>query len=236
MLNKTVYSIIPARGGSKGLPGKNVRNLAGKPLIAHTISASLGCDRISRSFVSTDDPEIKKVSIEWGAEVIDRPAEFATDLSRTHDALRHALLEFEKDGGLPEYFVLLQPTSPLRTSKDIQSCLDNLIGSGAKSAISVYKVDHNPYKDYIVKDDLLEPLFDEQSLEMRRQALPDVYRPNGAMYVMKSREFLDKGVFFSRPCMPFVMDLEISIDIDSLLDFSQAELILQSRNEKKSDR
>jgi CMP-N-acetylneuraminic acid synthetase len=219
-----IYSIIPARGGSKGLFRKNIRTLAGIPLIAHTIKASLGCNLIDRCFVSTEDSEIQKISIEWGAEVIDRPQELATDLSLTRDTVKHALNQMLLCGILPEYFVLLQPTSPLRTSTHLTEFIRLFLNSDALSAVSVTEMEHHPYKTfYLNNNNELTPFSDPEYLEAPRQILPSVYRPNGAMYIMSSKTFMEKSTFFVWPIIPYIMTSEESIDIDNECDLLMAE-------------
>ena len=224
-----VIAIIPARGGSKGLPRKNLRSLAGKPLIAYSILAARECSQISRCIVSTEDPEIKQLSLEYGAEVIDRPADLATDLALSADVVRHVLETLSGTGHQPEYFVLLQPTSPLRTSRHIQQCLQAFLASSAACAISVTETEHHPYKDFNLDQGFLHPLFGAEYLSQPRQRLPAVYRQNGAIYVMKSRAFLEHNGFFVEPALPYIMENKDSIDIDSGFDLLVAELLLKSR-------
>jgi len=218
-----VVAIVPARGGSKGLPGKNIRPLAGKPLIAHSIIAALGCPLIQRCIVSTDDPEIKARSLEWGAEVIDRPAAFAADASPTQAAVRHVLTSLDE---LPEYFVLLQPTSPLRNSRHLTACLEAFFASDAACTISVTETEHHPYKSHTLEGGRLRPLFGAENLHRPRQALPKVLRENGAIYAMKSALFLERDSFYAEPALAYEMPNEASVDIDTFQDFLRAESLL----------
>lgn len=220
----SIYAIITARGGSKGIPRKNIRMLSGKPLIAHTILAALRCDKIERCIVSTEDEEIKQISVTWGAEVIDRPVELAGDTILSRDVVKAVLdtLAFQKT--LPDYFVLLQPTSPLRTTKHITECIELLLHSKqGKCAVSVTEAEHHPYKSCFIVDGQLQPAYDYSSLEVPRQLLPGAYRPNGAIYLMKSADFLEKCTFFMPPCIPYIMSAQDSVDIDSEIDFLLAE-------------
>jgi len=121
---ESVTAIITARGGSKGIPGKNIIEVNGKPLIAYTIEAALNCSMIGECYVTTDDNEIKRVGLRYGAEIIDRPSAFATDDASSQDAVSHALDQLSTRGKTPEYFALLQPTSPLRTSTHITQCIE----------------------------------------------------------------------------------------------------------------
>ncbi len=220
-----VDAIIPARGGSKGLPRKNIRKIYGKPLIAYSIEATIECPGIRRCIVSTEDSEIKQVSLDYGAEVIDRPLELATDTAQTNAVVKHVLEKLLQENNFPEYFVMLQPTSPLRTAEHIQSCIDAFFNSNAACAISVTETKHHPHKNFIMQNGFLQPLFDAESVEKRRQDLPTIFRPNGAIFLMSSNLFLSKNVFFVQQALPYFMDWEASIDIDNEFDLLLAEFI-----------
>lgn len=223
---KTVVAIITARGGSKGLPRKNIKQLCGKPLIAHSISAALGCALVDRCIVSTEDAEIKAVSLKWGAEVVDRPASLATDTSLSRDVVRQVLGELASQQRLPEYFVLLQPTSPLRTDRHLTEAIEQFFASGKASAVSVTEMEHHPYKCFKVIGDEWMPVIDYETLEAPRQTLPRMYRPNGAIYLLPSSAFLKEGAFFVPPVHPYIMNRESSIDIDDAADLFLAEMLL----------
>jgi CMP-N,N'-diacetyllegionaminic acid synthase len=225
----TIDAIITARGGSKGLPRKNLLPLAGQPLIAHSIRAALGCSLVRRCWVTTEDPEIKAESLRYGAEVIERPLALATDASTSGEAVRHALETLAARGMLAEHFALLQPTSPLRTAAHLSACLEAYLRSEAHCAISVCVTEHHPYKSFREDSGWLEPLFDEALLHAPRQSLSVVYRQNGAIYAIPSRLFLERHTFYVRPAMPFVMSQEDSADIDTLDDLERAERLLARR-------
>lgn len=235
MPSEKTDAIITARGGSKGLARKNLRLLEGKPLIAHAILAAKGCPRINRCWVSTEDAEIKAESLRWGAEVIDRPAELATDWALSRDVVAHALGVLRQGGAMPEFFALLQPTSPLRTAAHLTACLDAFHKSRAACAISVTDAAHSPYRDFKIEKGFLAPLMGRQWLEKPRQELPAVYQPNGALYVMSSRVFLDALSFFVEPALPFPMRPEDSVDIDTELDLLLAERILENRRKQNRE-
>ena len=226
-VGKNILAIITARGGSKRLPRKNLLPLRGKPLILHTIEAAKKTPAIRRCIVSTEDAEIKEISLRSGAEVIDRPMILANDNSLSSDTVRHVLELLRIRGEMPEYFVLLQPTSPLRTAVHLTLCIEQYLKSGAACAISVVEVEHHPYKCFTLDGKFLSPFAYEKSLEIPRQALPRVYRQNGAIYIMPAELFLKKGCFYASPAMPFIMETKDSIDIDTLLDFRLAKIIVE---------
>jgi len=222
-----VYAIIPARGGSKGLKNKNIKELAGKSLIEYSIEAALKCSYISRVIVSTEDLKIKQISQNCGAEVFDRPFELASDTAKTSDVVLHVLEKFQQENDCPEYIALLQPTSPMRTSDHLLSCIEAFFESDSACAISVTESEDHPYKSFIIENEILEPLFDIKYLESPRQTLPKTFRPNGAIFLISSELFLEKKVFYVSPAMPFYMSNETSVDIDTEFDFFMVESMLK---------
>jgi CMP-N,N'-diacetyllegionaminic acid synthase len=224
-----IFGIIPARGGSRRLPRKNLLPLAGIPLIGHTILAAKACPGITDCIVSTEDAEIKRVSLAYGARVMDRPPHLATDDAQTNEVVAHVLEELRAQGEFPDYVVLLQPTSPLRRAAHLRDCLEAFFASQAACAISVSKEEHHPYKDFLIREGLLEPLFAGQNPEMVRQTLPEVYRQNGAIYLLPSELFLASRMFYNPPALAYIMDPEDSIDIDTEVDLLLAELIMARR-------
>lgn len=229
-----VLAVIPARGGSKGLPRKNVLPLAGRPLIAHSIAAALGCEAIGRCIVSTEDAEIAAAATAHGAEVMERPLDLAGDTVRTNEVVAHVLETVIAAGDRPQVVVLLQPTSPLRTAAHVQACLDVFLpawrAGTAASILSVCEPEHHPFKDLLVgPEGLLRPLIDEPSLETPRQLLPRAYRQNGAIYAVGCDAFLAARRFYLPPALPFVMDGVDSVDVDTAADLRLAEGILEQR-------
>lgn len=222
----SVYAIITARGGSKQLPRKNVALLAGVPLIAYSIEAARHCHLVDACFVSTEDPEIKEISLAWGAQIIDRPASLAQDDVSSEAVIRHTLAHLAARGALPESFVLLQPTSPLRTSVHLQECLELYLRSGANSMVSVTEVEHHPFKCFRQDGESLVPLFEPSFLTARRQDLPKVVRPNGAIFVCRTSTFVKSGLLMGAPLLPYMMEQEDSVDIDSAHDLGIAEYLL----------
>ena len=225
-----LVAIITARGGSKGLPRKNIADLAGKPLISYSILAALKSEYISRCIVSTEDEEIKQVSLQWGAEVCDRPVELATDQAMSRDVTYHTLMSLQEHGTVPDYFVLLQPTSPLRSHVHVDECLGAFLHNRFNSVMSVTEAEHHPYKYLTHTDDgQLQPFHNAISLDMPRQLLPQVYRQNGAIYAMSTELFLKTKSFFVPPVMPYIMSAIDSIDIDNYFDLVMAETVIKSK-------
>ena len=185
-----IISIIPARGGSKGLPKKNILELAGKPLIAWTIESSLKSKYISKTIVSSDCDEILNISSKYGSEILKRPDELARDTTPTEPVVEH-ILQNIKDLGNYSYLVLLQPTSPLRDEKDIDEAISKLIQEkDATALISVKEIDNKILKAFKINNNgYLEGISNNKYPFMRRQDLPKVFMPNGAIYIIKKEEF-----------------------------------------------
>lgn len=223
-------AIIPARGGSKGLPRKNVLPLAGLPLIMHSIQAAQACAWVSAVVVSTDDAEIAGVAQHAGAQVIMRPAELATDGASTVDVVLHALAALAEMGQAATHFVLLQPTSPLRTHAHISACLAQLVSSRAACGVSLCAEAHHPQKALVHVGGQWLPVSGNWSdLHQARQALPLAARPNGAIYAMASAEFLARRCFVFEPMAAYMMDAVSSIDIDSAVDLAAAQAALAAQ-------
>jgi len=224
-MKKKIVAIITARGGSKGLPRKNVLDLNGKPLIAYTIDAAKESQIFDKIIVTTDDEEIKEVSLNFGVEVIDRPAELATDTASSIDVLVHVLKEISDE--VFTHFILLQPTSPLRNGEHIREAMEMYCTSQAKSLVSVTEVEHTPYKLLLEKEKEIVPLFSEEYLTMPRQKLPLTYRINGAIYVASVSSFLQSSNLFEKPLVIYKMNQASSVDIDTQQDFKDISLYLK---------
>lgn len=229
-------AIIPARGGSKGLPRKNVRLLGGIPLIAHTIRAALN-SHVERVIVTTDDDEIADVAREWGAEVpFKRPPELSNDQATSLSVLIHALEYMETMEKYPvDHVVYLQPTSPFRNAGHIDESLQRYRDLDKISLISVTDVhEFHPYFMFTMDPSgVLEPLHKLDKRPLRRQDLPSIYRINGAIYISRRQYYHNieptAAIFDWNSLAAFVMDAPSSIDINDYLDFQQAEWLLKSQ-------
>ena len=232
---KKFLAFIPARGGSKRLPKKNKRFLAGKPMIAWTIEVAKACDTIDSVVVSTDDPEIATIAKSYGAEVpFMRPNKLARDTSTTFDTLMDGLSKLERLGKTYDYVVLLQPTSPLRTLKNLSEAVSELFRRGSRSIISVCEVDHHPYWSNVLNGNLsMDSFISDEIKNLRSQDLPTYYRLNGAIYIYEVKFLRDqKSLFPGIDCIAYIMDKNESLDIDSEIDFQLAEIILKCRKQK----
>lgn len=221
---RKVLALIPARGGSKGIPGKNIADLAGKPLIAWTIEAAKGCPGIDAIVLSTDDPAIASVAARFGCAVpFMRPPELATDESSSMDVVYHALEQ------LPGFdvVVLLQPTSPLRASADIEMCLNLL--KNAPAVVSMRPSQDHPYLTYQINDGgTLTPFVQPvPGKSLRRQDLPGAWCLNGAIYAADIDWLKEQGGFISSETAAYQMPSERSIDIDTPADLRLAGELLQ---------
>ncbi len=227
-----MLAIIPARGGSKGLPGKNIKNLCGKPLIAYSIESALNSDSVTKVFVSTDDPEIAEIAKEFGAECpYLRPSHLATDDAKAIDVLKFTLEDLGKrySEDISE-FMVLQPTSPLRTSTHIDEAVALFRSKNADSVISYCKELHPIlWHKYINQDNSFENIFEEKL--NNRQDLRETYFPNGAIYIYKSKIIL-QNKYYTEASYAYIMERNVSVDIDSLEDFEYAEFLFQKNNIK----
>lgn len=229
--NKEILAIIPARGGSKGIPKKNIKSFNGKPLISFTIEEAKKSKYIDRIVVSTEDEEISKICQKYGAEVpYARPMELAKDDTPTIDCIIHMLKWFEENEHyVPDYVCLLQCTSPLRTSNDIDSAIDKMINLGMDGIVSICEAEVNPYWTNVFVEEKLEYFIESGKKITRRQELPKVYRVNGAIYILRTNVLLEKKTFEPDNITGHIMSPESSIDIDNSIDFKLAELIIKER-------
>lgn len=231
-----VLGLVPARAGSKGVPGKNVRPLAGKPLIVHTLEAALRSRRLIRVVLSTDSAEMEEIGRSHGVDVpFRRPAELGEDQTPMAAVIRHALDWLaENDGFVPEIVVLLQPTSPFREASDIDGAVELLEATGADSVVSVARIppELSGYWQFSLVEGRLEPLMYQRfsDLPSRRQALPPTYVRNGAVYAFRRESLERHGTLYGLDCRGYEMPAARSVNIDSRADWDAAEEQLAGRD------
>ncbi|MGE7672168.1 cytidylyltransferase domain-containing protein [Lysinibacillus sp. NPDC094403] len=226
---KTVLGIIPARGGSKGIPYKNILEIIDKPLIAYTIESALASKYLDEVIVSTDCKKIAEVSIRYGAKIpFLRPKHLATDKAKTIDAILHTINKLEENF---DYIVLLQPTQPLRKTRHIDEAIEIIIDNSYKSLLSVTKVNEHPIlMRTIEEDNKLVPIINVNST-VRRQDFKDVFIVDGSIYINDSKT-LSPTTSLNDNEYAYVMD-EIVIDIDDYSDVQKLKEILKKENNKK---
>jgi len=223
-----VLGVIPARGGSKGVPRKNIRQLGSKPLLAYTVEAARN-SRIETTVVSTEDPEIAEVATRLGVDVVRRPAALATDESPTHPVVMHALSEVERGSERFDAVFTLQVTTPFRATDDIDEAIALLESSGADSVIGVVRVfDQHPVRMKRLVDGYLVPYCEPEPEGMRRQDLPPAFLRNGAVYLTR-RSVLCAGSVMGKRQLAFEMPRDRSLNIDEPLDFALAEVLLEQQ-------
>lgn len=230
----SVLAIIPARGGSKSLPGKNIRDLCGKPLIAWTIDAAHKSRYIDRTILSSDDPNIIEVCQQHGCEVpFIRPAHLASDTASSHAVVVHAA----QSVGNYDLIILLQPTSPLRTAADIDAALERFLSAGATNCISVCPASEHPHWMFTSDDRHCLKRYEQGSFgAQRRQDLPQLFIPNGAMYIIQAKLLEQAGSMILEGATAYEMDAADSVDIDNEIDFQLAQILLANRLCKSSAR
>lgn len=232
LMNRLVLALIPARKGSKGLPGKNRALLLGRPLLDYTLDAAIGARSIDETWLSSDDDEILSLGARRGVRTLRRPDSFASDTASAMDVVDHWL------SVLPDHIkaqdpllVYLQPTSPLRTAGHIEQSLTLLEASKASCLLSVVEMDKSPYKAFKADENgRLQSLFDERLSNQRRQDLPKVYLPNGAIYIFGLSDYLNRGGFPSNGSLSFEMSRDDSTDIDDQSDMDKVQRILEKRH------
>lgn len=218
----SVVAVIPARAGSKGVPGKNLRQVHGRSLVVRAIDAARGVVGVGRIIVSTDSDDIEAEALRHGAEVVRRPREIAGDDAATIDAVLHALQAAGIDQGT---CVLLQPTSPMREPRDVRDALDRFVSKPAGSVISVCECEHHPFKTILQTDEGARPMVDPASLETPRQQLPKALRVNGAIYINDVSDLHRTRRFFIEPVDFHEMPADRSLDIDTERDLAMANMM-----------
>jgi CMP-N,N'-diacetyllegionaminic acid synthase len=220
----STFALIPARGGSKGIRRKNIKLIAGKPLIVWTIEAALRSSMLEAVVVSTEDPEIAEIARQAGADVpFMRPAALAQDETPGIDPVLHALSELTRYLSV----LVLQPTSPMRTTDDIDGCLRLASQQNASSVVSVCEPDTHPYWTYsLSRGQTLERVVDAAPIA-RRQDLPQVFALNGALYFANAKWLQHNGSFVAPETIAYVMPRDRSVDLDTPLDWKIAEMLLK---------
>jgi N-acylneuraminate cytidylyltransferase len=222
----SVLALVPARGGSKGVPRKNIRLVGGKPMIAWTIEAARGSRYIDRLVLSSDDQAIVDVAVECGCDApFIRPAELASDQADSMSVIRHAI------DRLPErfeYVVLLQPTSPMRRTQDIDGAIAHCVDRGAPACVSICEAEKSPF--WMLRLDpegIVHPLFPADQIPHRRQDAPSVFALNGAVYVARTDHLERGGTFLAPGAIGYPMPRERSLDVDTELDLAIADFLLK---------
>ena len=220
----TVVGLIPARGGSKGIPRKNLAPLGGKPLIAWTIEAALGSEHVARAVVSTDDPELADVARSLGVDVLDRPPELAGDETPMRDVVAHAGRELVPETAL----VLLQPPSPLRTSRHVDDVVELLLASGADAVVSVVEVPHRYGTASLLRIDGEQLVRLDETPYAGRADKPVLYARNGPAILALRADRIGNDLY-AGDLRPYVMDAADSVDVDEPFDLELAEFLLSRR-------
>lgn len=233
-----ILAIIPARGGSRSVPRKNIRDLNGKPLIAYTIEAANKIkDKFHKIIVSTDDEEISEISKKYGADVpFIRPSKLAEDQTPTYPVLQHAVHFIEnQDSIFIDLIMLLQPTTPFRTTEDILNCLHLSQTSNTDSVISVVQVfsTHPILMKKIENNRLVHFSIEEKEGTPRQLYKPPAYMRNGAIYVTKRDTLIQKNSIWGDSITPYIMPQERSFNIDDEIDFSTSEMIMKKSSQKQ---
>lgn len=226
---KSFLAVIPARGGSKRLPRKNLLDLSGKPLIAWTIEAAKNSKYLDDIVVTTDDQDISEVSQRLGVNVLLRPDELATDAASSVDVVIHAVIAQEVHY---DFIILLQPTSPLRNADHIDDAIELLQQKSANAVISVCESEHSPlWANSLPSDGCMNNFIREEMKNKRSQELPIYYRLNGAIYIVNASLLQSERTFFLKEkCFAYQMDKSVSQDIDDYYDFQVTTLIHRTRD------
>ena len=229
-----VYAVTPARSGSKGVPNKNIMNLEGYPLIAHSIVIAIKCKLIDRVIVSTDSEEYADIARKFGAEVLFiRPKSISGDSATDIEFFRH-LVDWlnKKEGYCPEYFAHLRPTTPLRDPEVIDRAILNFVGSERTALRSAHKMSDTSYKTFEVEDNKFKMIcgkgFDIESTTLPRQEFPTTYNPNGYIDIVKTSQ-IERGILHGNNVEAFIT--ETSYEIDELDDFSYLQYVIKKKPE-----
>lgn len=226
---KKIIAIIPARSGSKGLPNKNIKKLNGIPLIAYSIECAKSCEFIDEVFVSTDSQEYANIALKYGASVpFLRPENISNDKSQAYDYVSHCIESYVVKFGYEfDYFIVLQPTSPIRKVYHIMDVVKMLIDQKLDSVVSVCKADHIPQIfNHLPENESMYMFYKDDKNSFNRQDFGEYYKLNGSIYAMKVSEFIKHKSYYIENSKAYIMDKKFSIDIDDELDFFMAEKLL----------
>lgn len=225
------YAFVFARGNSKGLPGKNIKPLGGKPLLAYSIETARQLPAVRKVFVSTDSPDIADVARQWGAEVIDRPPALATDEASEWLAWQHAINHLQERGEAFDLFVSLPATSPLRGVEDVQACLD-AAGDDVDVVVTVTPAARSPYFNMVLRDERgFSSLVCAGEGIHRRQDAPAVFDMTTVGYVARPSFIMANQTLFAGTIRSVVVPRERAVDIDDIYDFKLAEMYLSERKQ-----
>lgn len=226
--DKSFLAIIPARSGSKGLSDKNIKDLNGKPLMAYTIESAVKSKVFDNIILSTNSQKYAKIGNEYGAKTpFIRPNSLSKDHTSTIDVIINVLENLESMGKIYDYFILLQPTSPLRDEKNILESIDILFDKNANSVIGICELDHPSNINIKIKED--NTLDFEDSKNVRRQDVGKEYRINGAIYICDIKYFMQYKSLYKEKAYPYIMNKQSSIDIDYIEDFKYAEYLIKNK-------
>ena len=219
----TCIAIIPARAGSKGLPGKNTALIDGKSLVQLAIESALSIPEITRVVVTSDEVSVLKIALDLGAEVVVRPAELAQDNSPIESAILHALAEIHLDTKPTDVLTVIQPTSPLRDRQLLATSISNFMKNGSQGSVfGVVEVEHHPAKMLVVNGDFVVPFTKVEDLSAPRQQLDRVVRQSGSIYITNLQQFLSLGTLFISPVKWVAVSGAEAIDIDTAQDLALA--------------
>jgi CMP-N,N'-diacetyllegionaminic acid synthase len=226
--NKKILAIIPARGGSKGVRFKNIKEINGKPLISYTICEALKSKYIDKLIVSTENEKIKEVSAIYGAEVpFIRPDKLAQDNTPGIDPIVHSVLWFKERGENFDYVLCIQCTSPFRKAQQIDEAVEKLIEENADSIVSICESEVSPYWMKKIENERLVNFIEDKVAYARRQDVPSVYRLNGSIYMARTDVLLNVNNWYTSNTLYYIMDKITSIDIDDIIDFKFAEFLMK---------
>lgn len=234
--DKKILAVIPARGGSKGIPSKNIFNVGGQPLIKYTIDCAKNSKYLDRAVISTDSLEIKRVAEEYGGDVpFMRPAELALDTSKTIDCIVHAVNSLKEMGEEYDYVMIIQNTVPLRKGWHVDESIEKIVDSNERSLVSVTEVEQHPILMRTLNEDGTLKKLLPMSSTMRRQDFPKFYKVDGAIAIQKIDEEFNLNTSINDGKLAYIMESKYSIDIDNYIDIKVIEYYLEKEREEESN-